>query len=138
MIDIDAIRARAEAATPGPWEWNTERFKGGWSGITGKDNAEILFPNHCNDGDDGYAWFEDFPNDADAAFIAHAREDIPALLAEVDRLTAENERIPRIMDIVEKYEKEVVPDYEKLIAALPARAEQAEADAELAEKGGEG
>jgi len=31
--------------------------------------------------------------DADGAFAAHAREDVPALLAEVARLRAENERL---------------------------------------------
>lgn len=88
-MNTNEIKARAEAATPAPWEWNKSRFYGGYSGITGKDNMEVLFPNHCNDGDDGAAWFEDFPNDADRDFIAHAREDIPDLLAEIDRLQKE-------------------------------------------------
>lgn len=91
-MNIEAIRARIEAATPGPWEWNKSRFYNGYSGITGKDNAEVLFPNHCNDGDDGAAWFEDFPNDADRDFIAHAREDIPTLIAEIERLQAERNK----------------------------------------------
>jgi len=90
-MNVKEIKAREEAATPGKWEWNTDRYRGGYSGITGKDNAEVLFPNHCNDGDDGAAWFEDFPNDADRDFIAHAREDIPALLAENERLQKELE-----------------------------------------------
>ena len=83
---IAEIKARCEAATRGPWEWNPENFKGGWSGITGKDGVDVLFPNHCNDGDDGYAWFEDIPNNKDADFIANAREDIPFLLGQIDRL----------------------------------------------------
>ena len=49
-LDLDAIRARVEAATQGPWEHEP--------------------------------W----------AFIAHARTDIPALLAEVDRLTTERDQ----------------------------------------------
>ena len=46
-LDLEAIKARATAATEGPWEW---------------DDPTI------------------------GQFLAHAREDIPALLAEVERL----------------------------------------------------
>jgi len=83
---FEEIKLREKAATLGPWEWSHDRYHGGLSGITGKDNAEVLFPNHCNEDDDGAAWFEDLPNESDASFIAHARTDIPALVAEVERL----------------------------------------------------
>lgn len=59
-IDIDAIRARAEAATPGPWADH--------DGPLLEDVVAYIY------------------SDADEAFIAHAREDVPALLAEVERL----------------------------------------------------
>lgn len=58
--NLAAIRARADAATPGPWD----DFQ--WDQDTG-----------------GY-----LPADAD--FIAHARSDIPFLLARVGQLEAEN------------------------------------------------
>ena len=61
-IDLEAIRARAEAASEGPW------YEEGW---------------FTEDEDGDYVEIEP----ADAVFISHAREDIPALLAEVERLT---------------------------------------------------
>lgn len=78
---LAAIRARCEAATPGPWE-------------PGRQSPYTLrFPIHqsvearkvnplgwqraciCREARMG-----------DTAFIAHARQDVPALLAEVERL----------------------------------------------------
>ena len=68
--DLDAIRARAEAATEGPWE--AEALEGNIVTPTQGTIVEV------------YSW-----TDADAEFIAHAREDVPALLAEVEQLRAE-------------------------------------------------
>lgn len=56
--------------TPGPWEWSEDRIWGGYSGLVGANGQEVLFPNTANDGDDGAAWFEDFPSNADAHLIA--------------------------------------------------------------------
>ncbi len=96
------IEAREKAASPRPWEWVKDPFNGGYSGIVGKDGMEVLFPNHRNDGDDGDAWFEDFPTEADREFIAHARDDIPYLTAKVRRLQAEAEarecRVNELLD----------------------------------------
>lgn len=73
-IDLDAIRAREAAATPGPWF---------------DDGQEIYTESEH----DWVAETLDIDNPkstaANAQFIAHAREDIPGLLAEVDRLRAE-------------------------------------------------
>lgn len=65
-LDLAAIRARTEAATAGPWEAD---------GVEGNLNAPGI----------RVAEFLSWP-EADAQFIAHAREDVPALLAEVERL----------------------------------------------------
>lgn len=66
---IEAIRKRAEAATEGPWR-------------IGKQS-----PNGLNNiGTMGGLLTAQTLNEADAEFIAHAREDVPALLAEIDRL----------------------------------------------------
>lgn len=65
--------------TPGPWEWVKNNFFGGYSGIVGKDNAEVLYPDHCNDGDEGAAWFEEFPSEADRNLIAAAPDMYEAL-----------------------------------------------------------
>lgn len=72
--ELKEIEARANAATPGKWEENLEclgEYK--WWVSTG--------PFHpCNLGSkDPYL----ARAKADSAFIAHAREDVPALIAEV-------------------------------------------------------
>ena len=82
--DFAAIRARAEAATKGPWRWSeppgvlmgpgpTERLEKLGVGSTVMQMTSNVYGQ---------------PDKADAEFIAHAREDIPALLAAIDDLTA--------------------------------------------------
>lgn len=67
-IDLDAIRARVDAATVGPWSV-AEQTHGDWFGIQ-----------------DEWLALGSMFGSADAEFIAHARTDVPALLAEVERL----------------------------------------------------
>ncbi len=70
---LAAIRARVEAATEGPWEACT------WDAM---ERPHVSTANQHNHG-------HDLPfTPSDAEFIAHAREDVPALLDEVERLTA--------------------------------------------------
>ena len=70
---LDEIRARAEAATPGPWR-ELDAAYGMIVHDTGPDSAQIVvLADHRFGG-------------PDSTFIAHAREDIPYLLAEVERL----------------------------------------------------
>jgi len=84
-LDLDAIRARAEAATEGPWgviDWDSP-----------DEGVNFI---HVLQEQDGLETVCALPNPAeytnrsclraDAEFIAHAREDVPALLAEVERL----------------------------------------------------
>lgn len=74
-LDLDAITARADAATEGPWK--------------------AVIANICGD-DSVYVETADGRSVADlrddqaavATFIAHARADVPALVAEVRRLQA--------------------------------------------------
>lgn len=102
--DIDAIEARANAATAAPWEY-----------ATGSET--------------GYAEMLNIPSwdaisidirEQDAAFIAHARTDIPALIAYVRELEAE------IAASTEHLNGLVHHDLEH-IEALRERAEKAEA-----------
>lgn len=65
--------------TPGPWQWVRNHFWDGYSGIVGPDNQEVLFPNTANDGDDGAAWFADFPSEADANLIIAAPDLLEAV-----------------------------------------------------------
>ena len=71
------IEARAEAATEGPWE--------AW-------DRGIGFEVHVN-GEGLNSEFRETFRQADAEFIAAARTDVPALLAEVRRLQAAVERV---------------------------------------------
>ena len=86
MRNIDKDLELTRLATPGPWKWEVSRLWDGYSGLDGKDDAEVLYPDHCNDGDGGAAWFGEFPSEADAAFIAASREALPYWLEEVKRL----------------------------------------------------
>lgn len=86
MIDMEAIKARHEAATPGPWDWEADDPQSLSLGT--KDHIQEQFvlsawrcPT-CADRDAQCLW----PSHANADFIAHARDDIPAMLAEVDKL----------------------------------------------------
>jgi hypothetical protein len=85
-VDIEAVRARADAATEGPWLiWD-----GFGPNVHGEMGAARIGPelshsraifagSHPGEGTiSGTA--------ADMEFIAHAREDVPALCAEVERL----------------------------------------------------
>lgn len=81
------IEARAEAATPGEWHVCTCSLKGACPHDKG---VRMSF---CTEGLPDKA---PYPNDAD--FIAHARQDIPDLIAEVRRLREEKEKLRRIAD----------------------------------------
>jgi len=107
--DLVEIHQRCDAATEGPWEvgrwhlideygyrhefvgdlrvpYSGPNFNGPYgAGYSLDDGAKLLWS--C--GSDGVA-----PSDADAAFIAHARTDIPALLEEITRLHRHLGEIP--------------------------------------------
>ena len=72
MLDLEPIKARCEQATKGPW------FQGPHY------RADVDSPFGCIR---ACCWSGPQAI-ADAEFIAHAREDVPALIAEVERLRA--------------------------------------------------
>lgn len=108
------IRARCEAATPGPWYWDaidahkcicleSKRWKVmdfvryGMNGAAPRflvngimERADTLLKSIP--GKEHHRGFDNYIDHHDADFIAHAREDIPYLLSEVDRLTARAEK----------------------------------------------
>lgn len=75
-----AIRTREEAATKGPWMRKAELA------------SHIVYVNHTSPKDTttfSALWNAEWATEADGVFTAHAREDVPALLAELDRVRAE-------------------------------------------------
>lgn len=88
-LDTDAIRARAQAATEGPWY--EDRGLGSFEyRIHGHDGWRVL---SAEDVDPQRA-------SLNAAFLAHARTDVPALLGAVD--AAEGE-VARLREEVERF-----------------------------------
>ena len=76
------IRARVEAATEGPWEWLAHTTVDGdkWAVFHGESTPALAMNN------DGWA--------PDAEFIAHARTDLPALLAAVEAVMKRHRKMP--------------------------------------------
>lgn len=123
MNRLEEIRARCEAATPGPWHWDvfkrqkavaleSARYKVMGFARFGPQSAQPTFRvdgimEKAQDlaksipGMEHHEGFDDFIDHPDAAFIAHAREDIPWLLDEVARLTAERDAEKRRVDAAE-------------------------------------
>ena len=101
-LDLDAIRERAEAATEGPWHSHDFGYAGEEepSSIVvhvGRfDHSDLRHP----DTETAVAWMPRWEGQEsdNAAFIAHARTDVPDLLAEVERLTVENARLREEVD----------------------------------------
>lgn len=105
MTRLDEIRKRAEAATSGPWTADLDMFDMN-EGIvacvtdegvnllatiaTGKliQVAEPWTEELTRLRDEQWRSARDGQELRDAAFIAHAREDVPYLLGEVERLQA--------------------------------------------------
>ncbi|MEG0470753.1 MAG: hypothetical protein RR588_00305 [Solibacillus sp.] len=75
---LQAIKERVEKATPGPWAFD----KGKKERMDRRPAVIEVFVQEENE------WFisGDISDLKDAEFIAHAREDVPALIAEVERL----------------------------------------------------
>ena len=86
MLDLDAIKARAEAATPGPWIGSSVPSGRKYGVISVKDYGE--WTRH---GARPLAVLSGIPTHGrhpDTQFIAHARTDIPDLLVAIDELEA--------------------------------------------------
>lgn len=76
-LDLEAIRQRVDRATPGPWYESDEPI--------GRTH-DIYAPPGALPGLRRELPVAEKVFGRDSRFIAHAREDVPALLAEVERL----------------------------------------------------
>lgn len=85
QADLEAIKARAEKATPPPWRISMSGYS-----VKSTDDAMpcvCAIPGgsmsrffHTGNAEKAEAWLDN------AEFMVHAREDIPALIAEIERL----------------------------------------------------
>lgn len=96
-LNLEEIKVRAMKATPGPWRWGCWRTRFGTSEPAGLPDRHTL---ECNPAmlqfSAGVRESDEDPNEVltveeginydDAVFIAHSREDVPTLIAEVERL----------------------------------------------------
>lgn len=94
---LNAIKERASKATAGPWVTDvyvsiTDICADNNPILTTSDEVMWENPNHVND----------------ASFIAHARQDIPALITEVERLRNEISFIANVDMVTNAYNVEHV------------------------------
>ena len=92
-IELNQIEARANAATPGPWFRVDTPFGDGDMVRAGNEDCSGRFicgvdPTFEGEEEDERDFY------ADMAFIAHARADVPALIARVRELEAAARWIP--------------------------------------------
>ena len=101
-LDLTDIRARLTAATSGPWARGHDELDvtaGSWPiAIVGVSQDDITV-----DYENGELFFAHVSNsaDADLNLIAHAPEDIKALLNEVDRLNDALQEIDWLIETVD-------------------------------------
>jgi len=121
-LDLEAINARCDAATAGPWVYFPPDSNCAFPQIILGRVRDLLF-----DQDD------DLPEDAE--FIAHARTDLPALVAEVERLRSmiRAEHMPEGYDVPDDATTELAVQCASLEAHLShwtsiANTARAEAD----------
>jgi len=99
VLDVDAIQARIDAATEGPWCFYGDDL---WRGTAEALAAYDANPNPDEDlwpyaDGNGHLFHGDPVRPADAEFIAHARTDVPALLA---ALAERDAAIGRVREVV--------------------------------------
>jgi hypothetical protein len=97
--ELAAIKARAEEATPGPWAmW--DGYGPTNDGLMGVYRFGPADGTHViEDGDGGHALYA---RRDDWDFIATAREDVPRLVAEVERLRAREHALLLHLDEAER------------------------------------
>lgn len=107
------IEARAEAATPGPWEEHTQYGPHFYAYLRGPYLRGVGTLNF-GDGEDA---------EADREFVLHARSDVPALLAELRRLKAELAKSAEDVDWLRCLEAAGVDNWEGIDTAIEIRGE---------------
>lgn len=78
--ELQQIRARCDAADPGPYTVTDDRHE---KRIVGPDGQSVLFGEPTHEGNHDLCG-----RDETLTFVAAARADVPRLLDEIDRLKA--------------------------------------------------
>ena len=93
-LDLEPIKERLDGATPGPWDFYILPQPVGITAAT----------IHSEHGPRETCWTVDIPpeiggmgTEKDAEFIAHAPEDIAALISEVERLRGQVNAVKKII-----------------------------------------
>ena len=110
-MNIERIKAREQKATPGPWNRIEHKHGRIYVGTNEKPIADICNLYHTE-------------SEANLAFIAHARTDIPELIAEVERLTGK----VRYVDNKYQHYRRLSEKAEQQIATLKKALEIASAE----------
>ena len=139
-IDLAAIKARADAATPGPW-WHQgfglagqATIRGGpdeWRGFDGSlggDTRPVARVEPAPDDEGGFVT----NHDADAEFIAHARTDVPALLARIAELEERVDGADKVAAHADRERERAEADRDQALARI------AELEADLSDAHYEG
>ena len=85
--ELDAIKARVEAATEGPWGWSgrVAPVLSGYAGTSYRYSKEVIEAEHHGEcGCRSDCQLEVTVDPLDAEFIAAARSDIPRLVAALE------------------------------------------------------
>lgn len=90
-VDIEAIKAREKAASPGPWRRGDSMTRQSSDfNVSGSGEWPIFDSDSQRIG-----VLDGKPIKLNAEFVAHARQDIPALIAEVEALREAHEVLVR-------------------------------------------
>lgn len=120
---LEEIKGRIEKATPGPWK--AKKNCAGSFVVHGEGTDESYFAWLCSRGE----------TSADFDFIAHARQDMPALIAEVEQLqTAQLKAFNAGYDVQQKHIDETVRQYGAEIDRLTGERDEARQDCANAER----
>ena len=102
QVDLDKLEALEKAATPGPWELQTEREMGDYGSVIGEYLTGIG-TRLC----EVVVYNDDYGNQVvhNAQLIAVLRNAAPALLAEVRQLREANQRLREsLTEMLHQYE----------------------------------
>ena len=88
-LDLEPIKERLAAATPGPWKAKEDSWDGYSVVIDDSGPGVSIIAEQIGQGED--------KGRGDAEFIAHAPEDIAALITEVETLRGQVEAVKKIV-----------------------------------------